>query len=170
MTRYNRVSATFMLFSAIALAGAAVPSVPTLAAPQEGGPTVVTTEGPVRGYIKNGVHQFLGIPYAAPPIGDLRWMPPQPPKKHDLLDATRYANNCAQVTELGTFAGPPSISEDCLYLNVFTTGVEGPPKPVLVWIHGGGHVGGESNDYDASKLATGGPTAPPPSLSLSTIA
>ena len=161
MTPYKRVSATLMLFSAIALADAAVPSVPTLAAPQEVGPTVVTTEGPVRGNVKNGVNQFLGIPYAAPPVGDLRWMPPQPPAKHELLDATKYANTCAQVTELGAFAGPSSISEDCLYLNVFTTRVEGPPKPVLVWIHGGGHIDGESNDYDASKLATGGPNGTP---------
>ena len=107
------------------------------------------------------MNQFLGIPYAAPPVGDLRWMPPQPPEKHDLLDATKYANTCAQITELGVFAGPPSISEDCLYLNIFTTGVEGPPKPVMVWIHGGGNVDGESNDYDASKLATGGPNGTP---------
>jgi para-nitrobenzyl esterase len=128
---------------------------------QENGPVVQTAAGPVRGIVRNGIQEFLGIPYAAPPIGLLRWMPPQPVKHWDeTLKATRFANTCAQVAELGAFAGPSSTSEDCLYLNVFTTGV-GENKPVLVWIHGGGNVDGESNDYDASKLATGGPNGTP---------
>ncbi len=127
----------------------------------ENGPVVQTAAGPVRGIVRNGIHEFLGIPYAAPPIGLLRWMPPQPVKHWDeTLNATRFANTCAQVAELGAFAGPSSTSEDCLYLNVFTTGA-GENKPVLVWIHGGGNVDGESNDYDASKLATGGPNGTP---------
>ncbi len=112
----------------------------------ENGPVVQTAAGPVRGIVRNGIHEFLGIPYAAPPIGLLRWMPPQPVKHWDeTLNATRFANTCAQVAELGAFAGPSSTSEDCLYLNVFTTGA-GENKPVLVWIHGGGNVDGESND------------------------
>jgi para-nitrobenzyl esterase len=100
----------------------------------------------------------LGIPYAVPPVGDLRWKPPAPPAHHALLDATKFANTCPQVTELGAFAGPSSTTEDCLYLNVFTTGTS-PKKPVIVWIHGGGNVDGETNDYDASKLATS-PSSP----------
>ena len=78
------------------------------------------------------------------------------------------------------FAGPPNIHEDCLYLNVFTTRIKDDHRgeaaeeghkgyPVLVWIHGGGNVDGESNDYDASKLATGGPNGSPRSWSRSTI-
>jgi len=126
------------------------------------GPVIRTAEGPVRGFTRNGVHEFLGIPYAAAPVGELRWMPPQPAKPWDRpLNATHFRNTCAQVTELGAFAGPSSVSEDCLYLNVFTAGAAGNHrelKPVLVWIHGGGNVDGESNDYDASKLATGGPS------------
>ncbi len=123
------------------------------------GPVVRTAEGAVRGFTKNGVNTFLGIPYAAPPVGNLRWRPPQPVQKwRDTLDATKYANTCPQVTELGAFAGPTSVTEDCLYLNVFTTGGSHKgKKPVFVWIHGGGNVDGESNDYDGSKLATGGP-------------
>ena len=124
------------------------------------GPTVSTSDGPVRGFVQNGVNEFLGIPYAAPPVGDLRWKPPAPPASHALLDATQFANTCPQVTTLGPFAGPTSTTEDCLYLNVFTTGTS-PKKPVLVWIHGGANLDGESNDYDGSKLATGGPLGTP---------
>jgi para-nitrobenzyl esterase len=124
----------------------------------DNGPTVYTQEGAVRGVSKNGVNIFLGIPYAAPPVGKLRWRPPQPVQHWSgVLDATQYANTCPQVTELGAFAGPSSTNEDCLYLNVFTTGNGHSKKPVMVWIHGGGNVDGESNDYDGSKLATGGP-------------
>jgi para-nitrobenzyl esterase len=128
---------------------------------QEEGLVVRTAEGPVRGFARNGVNVFLGIPYAAPPVGNLRWRPPQAVEHwHEPLDATHYANTCPQVTELGAFAGPASITEDCLYLNVFTSNLGG-RNPVFVWIHGGGNVDGESNDYDGSKLATGGPSGSP---------
>lgn len=123
------------------------------------GPVVNTAEGSVRGFTKDGVHRFLGIPYAAPPVGNLRWRPPQPVKKwKDTLDATKLANTCPQVTGLGSFAGPNSTNEDCLYLNVFTSGSGhwGKKKPVMVWIHGGGNIDGASDGYDGSKLATGG--------------
>jgi para-nitrobenzyl esterase len=154
MTRYQKLSSVLLLWSATAFAAVAA-----LAAPK-GGPTVNTTDGPVRGIVENGVAKFLGIPYAAPPVDALRWMPTQAPAKHDLLDATKFANTCPQVTELGAFAGPSSTTEDCLYLNVFTTDLGG-SKPVIVWIHGGGNLDGETNDYDASKLATGGPLGTP---------
>jgi para-nitrobenzyl esterase len=117
-------------------------------------------EGPVRGFVKSGVNTFLGIPYAAPPVGRLRWRPPQRHARwHRTLKATAYRPTCAQVTTLGVFAGPASVHENCLYLNVFAprahrSGARG--RPVLVWIHGGGNVDGESNDYDGSKLAKGG--------------
>src|SRR5262249_43546063 len=93
--------------------------------------------------------------------GDLRWRPPAPAAKHALLDATKFGNTCSQVTEFASFAGPPSTTEDCLYLNVFTTGSKGALKPVFVWIHGGGNIDGETNDYDGTKLATGGPLGTP---------
>ena len=73
----------------------------------------------------------------------------------------QFASSCPQVTTLGPFAGPTSTNEDCLYLNVFTTGGKGESKPVLVWIHGGGNINGETADYDGSKLATGGPLGTP---------
>ena len=121
---------------------------------------VETDDGPVRGIIKDGVRQFLGIPYAAPPVGRLRWRPPQrPASRTETLDATEFAGRCAQITTLGVFAGPPTDNEDCLYLNIFTPRVgKGAKLPVLVWIHGGGHFDGESNDYDGSKMARDGNT------------
>jgi para-nitrobenzyl esterase len=147
------------------LAAGAAATAPALASdPQPaGGPVVTTQEGPVRGFMRNGVSEFLGIPYAAPPVGNLRWRPPAAVQPWtDVLDAKAYANTCPQVTELGAFAGPASTTEDCLFLNVFTTGAGGPSKaPVIVWIHGGGNVDGESNDYDGSKLAKGGPQGTP---------
>src|SRR5882672_47934 len=133
---------------------------------EDGRPVIQTNEGPVRGLIKNGVGIFLGIPYASPPIGDLRWRPPQPIAGWNrVLDALAYGNTCVQTNTLGTFAAW-SDHEDCLYLNVFTPTLgqadrdghhEGRGKrPVMVWIHGGGNFDGESNDYDARKLAKDG--------------
>jgi para-nitrobenzyl esterase len=121
-------------------------------------PVVRTSEGPVRGFVKSGVNTFLGIPYAAPPVGRLRWRPPQPHARwHHTLAATAYGPTCAQVTTLGVFAGPASVDEDCLYLNVFAPRGQSSRhgSPVLLWIHGGGNVDGESNDYDGAKLARG---------------
>src|SRR5215472_8538810 len=129
---------------------------------QQGGPVVQTAEGPVAGLVNNGVYEFRGIPYAAPPVGELRWRPPQPVAQwQEPLDTTSFANTCPQVTTLAVFAAPASITEDCLYLNVFTTRLGSGGLPVFVWIHGGGNVDGESNDYDGSKLATGGPSGTP---------
>jgi len=117
---------------------------------------VKTTDGPVVGPEMRGVYRFLGIPYAKPPIGELRWMPPQPVAKWTgVRIATKFGPTCAQVTTLGPFAGPPNSNEDCLYLNVFTQDTKS-KLPVLVWIHGGGYFDGASNDYDAAKLVTRG--------------
>jgi para-nitrobenzyl esterase len=132
------------------------------AAAAEPGPLVTTHEGIVQGIISNGVAEFLGVPYAEPPLGNLRWRPPQ---KHapwtNVLQATAFGPTCAQITELGAFAGPANNNEDCLYLNVFTPNTDADASeklPVIVWIHGGGNVDGESNDYDGSKLASQGHT------------
>lgn len=121
-----------------------------------GAQAVPTAEGPVEGIAKNGVIQFLGIPFAKPPVGAWRWMPPQPMAKWTAIrKADKFGPTCAQVTTLGPFAGPPNANEDCLYLNVFTTDTKA-KLPVLVWIHGGGYFDGASNDYDATKLVTQG--------------
>ncbi len=119
------------------------------------GPVAATANGAVRGLANGAVNEFLGIPYAAPPVGALRWQPPQPAASWSgVRDATQFAPHCPQVA--GPF-GEASTSEDCLYLNVFTpTG--GGRHPVMVWIHGGALVSGESNDYDPTQLVADGVT------------
>jgi para-nitrobenzyl esterase len=115
-------------------------------------------DGAVQGSTVGGVDEFLGIPYAAPPIGDLRWRPPQAPAHWTgTLQAVRFGNTCAQ-SQRGVFAAP-SQSEDCLYLNIFAPHSPNAPaakQPVMVWFHGGGLFSGESNDYDGSKLVRRG--------------
>jgi para-nitrobenzyl esterase len=123
-------------------------------------PVVSTATGKVQGFINNTVAEFLGIPYAAPPVGSLRWQPPQAAASwQGTRQATTYGNTCAQITTLGVFAGPANNNEDCLYSNVFTPNLDTNANlPVIVWIHGGGNLDGESNDYDGSKMAQQGNT------------
>jgi para-nitrobenzyl esterase len=125
-------------------------SVVPIAAAQD--PTVVkTNSGLVRGVEEEGSRKFLGIPYARPPVGDLRWTNPQAPEKWDgIKEATAFGKVCAQVKELGDFADA-STDEDCLYLNVYAPdGAKN--RPVMFWIHGGATTG-MSNAYDGSVLA-----------------
>jgi para-nitrobenzyl esterase len=119
--------------------------------------TVMTESGLVRGEAKDNHRQFLGLPYAAPPIGDLRWAPPRPLAPwHGILDATQLRSKCAQG--FGAAPGQFQGSEDCLYLNVYTpTRNNGAGlKPVMVWIHGGGWTLGASQDSDSSTMAVKG--------------
>jgi para-nitrobenzyl esterase len=125
-----------------------------------GAPVVQTNEGPVQGFQTEGVTEFRGIPYAAPPVGSLRWKPPVSHARWTkVLQATSYGSNCPQLVT-SPFAGPASANEDCLFLNVFTQAANNQRAklPVIVWIHGGGNTGGEGSDYDGSKLVTQGHT------------
>ncbi|WP_306215666.1 carboxylesterase/lipase family protein [Actinoplanes sp. RD1] len=114
--------------------------------------TVETTAGTVRGVHSGAVDRYLGIPYAAPPTGDRRWTPPQPPGRWSgVRPADRHQKACAQG------ATRPATSEDCLYVDVTApAGRRGRPKPVLVWLHGGGFSEGAGVDYDPSRLAAQG--------------
>ncbi len=120
---------------------------------------VATADGMLRGFQAGAMNSYLGIPYAAPPVGPLRWRPPQPPARWSgIRAATKFAAHCAQP--VGVF-GRASMSEDCLYLNVFAPAPATAPRhasglPVMVWIHGGALVGGESNDYNPSGLVADG--------------
>jgi para-nitrobenzyl esterase len=123
-----------------------------------GAPIVRTDDGAVRGRTAGTVDEFLGIPYAAPPTGNLRWRPPQPPAEwQGVRDATQFAPSCPQPPS--PFAPPGPFSEDCLYLNVYTPVLHSGDKdglPVLAWIHGGGLTEEGSRNYDGSKLAADG--------------
>jgi para-nitrobenzyl esterase len=118
-------------------------------------PVVATADGAVRGQAAAAGEEFLGIPYAAPPVGALRWQPPRPPAPwHGIRAATSYAPHCAQPSS--TF-GLASTTEDCLYLNVFTPATSKARNlPVMVWVHGGSLRTGESNDYNPAALVQHG--------------
>ncbi|MCW7537713.1 carboxylesterase family protein [Aquabacterium sp. A7-Y] len=135
-----------LLLAAAMLCGTAASAEPDLA-------QVRTETGLLRGVVSSGHRAFLGVPYAQPPLGELRWRAPRPAQPWEgVRDATRLASPCVQApTQLPL----PRGSEDCLYLNVYT-----PParatlmhRPVMVWIHGGGFVIGTGNSYDGSAIA-----------------
>lgn len=120
---------------------------------------VPTQSGPVRGNPPdaNGITSFKGIPYAAPPVGPLRWRPPQPPAFYaGIREAASYGSPCWATPYFPIDpAAPPS--EDCLTLNIWAQAPQfGRYKPVMVRIHGGGFVFGSSRtpDIDGSLLAT----------------
>src|SRR5690349_9988767 len=120
-------------------------------------PIVRIDGGLVRGADAAGVNSFLGLPYAAPPTGNLRWRPPQPAAGWSgVRDATTFGPSCPQAPS--PFAPPGQFSEDCLYLNVYTPAARSSfgGRPVLVWIHGGGLVQDGARDYDGTKLAADG--------------
>lgn len=117
-------------------------------------PIALTESGVVIGAATNGVSQFLGIPYAAPPTGNLRW---RPPKRFGFfhgffLEATQFGSACTQPGGVG--------SENCLFLNVFTPQLksdhDGRGLPVMFWIHGGGLINGSSTPYNPVELVRRG--------------
>ena len=116
---------------------------------------VLTQSGNVQGQLSTVVHsvrEFLGIPYAQPPLNHLRWAAPQPavPWAPATLDATKFSLNCLQG---GSAYGPSG--EDCLYLNVWTPVNVTAPLAVMVWIYGGSFVSGGTAAfvYNGARLA-----------------
>jgi para-nitrobenzyl esterase len=111
-------------------------------------PRAMTESGVVLGRNIGGVNNFLGIPYAAPPVGPLRWQPPQPYGNFPglMLDATAFGSECIQSG---------GGNEDCLFLNVYQPANHPAHRllPVMVWIHGGALVSGAASIYDPSSLA-----------------
>lgn len=119
---------------------------------------VRTSAGPVRGLRAEGFRVFQGVPYAAAPVGPLRWQPPVAPARWtSVRDATKPGLRCIQDTQADPDFGRP-IGEDCLNLTVWTPdgATTRSPRAVMVWIHGGGFLNGSSDIYNAHWLATRG--------------
>lgn len=139
---------------ALALAGCAgfAPPAPSTQA--------ATTSGQVEGATRDGVTAWLGLPYAAPPVGQLRWKAPAPVAAwQGVRPATAFAPACPQTGVSMPGEAPPATSEDCLYLNVWSpTDRSDEPLPVVVWIHGGGWTNGATAMplYSGANLARRG--------------
>ena len=115
-----------------------------------------TATGQVRGLVAPDHRLFAGIPYAAPPVGPLRWQPPTPaPSWQGVRDATKIGPRCMQDLDGDLELGRHS-DEDCLSLNVWTPPVSDEPRPVMVWIHGGAFINGSGGVYDSRRLAARG--------------
>ena len=138
----------------------AVTAVSATAEAQTAGPVARTASGQVRGEVADGIASWKGIPFAAPPVGGLRWRAPQPAAKWPgVKTTTAYGHDCMQepfggdAAPLGT---PPA--EDCLYLNVWKPAAVRSGLPVVLWIYGGGFVNGGSSPptYAGAALARKG--------------
>jgi para-nitrobenzyl esterase len=121
-----------------------------------------TRSGKVEGAEEGGVQVFKGIPYATPPVGALRWRPPQTEQAWDgVRDATKFSAQSAQSPFALTamMGGPePVVSEDSLYLNVYTPACDDAKRPVMLWIHGGAFIWGSGDTpwYDGTHFAQHG--------------
>ena len=156
----RRIAAGLLLAAAALVTGVTVAPAASAApagAGQGNGPIVATDRGLVEGAYAAGTDQFLGVPYAAPPAGALRWAAPQPaPRWQGVRQATSYGGRCAQ---LASGNGPRVDNENCLFVNVYTPpGVDrrsrGGGLPVLVMIHGGGLTTGAGDQHDGSLIVT----------------
>jgi para-nitrobenzyl esterase len=164
-SRHGRLAACYAAFTAGILTAAAPSAAEgevAAAAADTARTPIVNIEGDaVRGVAVQGGYAFRGLPYAAAPVGDLRWRAPRPPAKwKGVRDATQFAPSCPQEANplKNPFVPPGPISEDCLYLNVSTPDLHshGGGRPVLVWIHGGGLTQDAARNYDGSDLAAEG--------------
>jgi para-nitrobenzyl esterase len=141
-----------LLLCSVAAMGVAAVASPQTAAPGQTPAVVRFDSGALQGVVDDGIAAFKGIPYAAPPAGELRWRPPKPAASWTgVRPAVEFGADCMQ----GRFGpppaagapGPPASSEDCLFLNVWrpASARSGAKLPVMVWIHGGGFVFGSGS-------------------------
>lgn len=116
--------------------------------------------GVVEGVAKDGLTIYMGVPFAAPPVGEFRWREPQSVAQwKGTRNATSFAPACMQNGVSMPGEKPPAVSEDCLYLNIWTPAKAADERlPVIVWIHGGGYTNGSASMplYWGDKLAQRG--------------
>ena len=123
---------------------------------------IETTSGKIEGVFRKGLYIFCGVPYAAPPVAERRWLPPGPPEPWGgVRPAQEFASNAPQAPMEIQLLAPPEEqpqSEDCLYLNIWTPGLDGAKRPVMVWFHGGGFTTGAGSwlSYNGRILSTRG--------------
>jgi para-nitrobenzyl esterase len=123
---------------------------------------IETTSGKIEGVFRKGLYFFRGIPYAAPPVGERRWLPPMPPKPWGgVRPAKEFGPTAPQEPMEIQFLEPPEKqpqSGDCLYLNIWTPGLDGAKRPVMVWVHGGFFTTGAGSwlIYNGRTLSTRG--------------
>ncbi len=121
---------------------------------------VETSYGKIRGYSRRGIIKFKGVPYAASPVGDLRFRAPAPVEPWiDVLDATNFGPIVPQPPpqiESRYVRNMPQDEADCLTLNIWTSAIDDRKRPVMVWIHGGGFTGGSGAGSDGARLALRG--------------
>src|SRR4029077_4131516 len=109
--------------------------------------SALTTSGSISGVREGGVSVYKGVPFAVPPLGELRWRPPEPPAPWTgTRTATAFAPACMQEGVSMPGEVPPAVSEDCLYLNIWTPAKRIAGRlPVIVWIYGGGYRNGSAS-------------------------
>ncbi len=122
---------------------------------------IVNTDlGKIQGYTRRGVIKFKGIPYAEPPIRDLRFKHPVPKESWSgVMDAMEYSPIAPQpppISNIIEFIPRKQSEAECLTLNIWTSNIEGELRPVMVWIHGGGFILGNGADFDGARLVLRG--------------
>jgi para-nitrobenzyl esterase len=131
-----------------------------LGAPVSIPPPVSTPDGKLQGVERDGIVAYLGVPYAQPPVGDLRWRPPQKLSHWSGVRLARqFGNDCMQARRRPARGAQTPLSEDCLYLNVWAPAGRAPQRwPVMVWVHGGGFFAGSGSQplYQGADLAQRG--------------
>ena len=149
------LTAVLVLALVMTLAARPTTAVAARAVAAGSGPVVTTEPGRLAGQLDDQAEEFLGVPYAAPPVGALRFRPPEPPARWaGTRDATHLAPACLQFSPFG-LRDPDDVSEDCLYLDVYRPrhARPGDRLPVLFWIHGGGYSQGTGTQFGGRTMA-----------------
>ncbi|MBT2404240.1 MULTISPECIES: carboxylesterase/lipase family protein [unclassified Streptomyces] len=152
-------SARPLLGTALVLVALLASALPATASPGDPGgsprPVVTVAQGALRGQVHDGAQEFLGVPYAAPPVGESRLREPREPRRwNGVREATEHAPACVQFAPFG-LRDPQAVSEDCLYLDVYRprNARAGARLPVVFWMHGGAYSMGTGSQFGGRTMA-----------------